>query len=592
MKVRLNLCRLRSLDLTAHRSIPFDAELTRTAALVAVSVADDNQRPPKDTRTRRNVIANLDASTNDDARGFLQERLAYLGKVYALIGLSFYLIGNVADALSAPSFLSRRLADPSTWFVPTAVVLYLGQWVLCRTGQVHLSALRAIDTVTTISAATLHSSIIFATTIPHDLPGLSYARALLLLTFGFLIRAIVIPSSARRTLIVGLLATCPPVIASHFWYTTQTLTAVTAGMHALWTSLWCLGAVVIAALASHVIFGLRRQMREAWQLGQYKLLEKIGEGGMGVVYRASHAMLRRPTAVKLLPADKAGSERIERFEREVQLTSQLTHSNTVAIFDYGRTPDGIFYYAMEYLHGLNLEDLVRIDGPQAPGRIVRIMRQVASALTEAHGLGLIHRDIKPGNVILVAERGGTPDIAKVVDFGLVKELDKGARAVHEDNLAGTLHYLAPEIISSPDHVDAASDLYSLGCVGYYLLTGRTVFEGRTVAEVCSQHLYSEPVPPAEQIGLQVPETLSAIVMACLEKRPERRPASARALVGLLDGCHDVPRWTNEMGREWWARSGHDALARVRQQRGRMPRSHSRSVAAEDRGSIACGRYVA
>jgi eukaryotic-like serine/threonine-protein kinase len=509
MKVRMNLCRLRSLDLTAHRSIPFDAELTRTAALVAVSVADDNQRPPKDTRTRRNVIANLDASTNDDARGFLQERLAYLGKVYALIGVSFCLIGNVADALSAPNFLSRRLADPSTWFVPTAVVLYLGQSVLCRTGQVHLSALRAIDTVTTISAATLHSSIIFATTIPHDLPGLSYARALLLLTFGFLIRAIVIPSSARRTLIVGLLATCPPVIASHFWYTTQTLTAVTAGMHALWTSLWCLGAVVIAALASHVI-----------------------------------------------------------FEREVQLTSQLTHSNTVAIFDYGRTPDGIFYYAMEYLHGLNLEDLVRIDGPQAPGRIVHIMRQVASALTEAHGLGLIHRDIKPGNVILVAERGGTPDIAKVVDFGLVKELDKGARAVHEDTLAGTLHYLAPEIISSPDHVDAASDLYSLGCVGYYLLTGRTVFEGRTVAEVCSQHLYSEPVPPAEQIGLQVPETLSAIVMACLEKRPERRPASARALVGLLDGCHDVPRWTNEMGREWWARRGHDALARVRQQRER------------------------
>jgi serine/threonine-protein kinase len=513
----------------------------------------------------RPVSLTSSPASDDEGRAFLQERLAYLGKVYAAIGITFYLIGNLADLAAGPGYVGRRLSDGYTWIVPAACGMYLLQWTLCRHGPRPSSTLRFIDASTAILTGLFNSAMMFAS-IPGELPGLSYARALLLFTFGLLIRAVLIPSSPRRTSILGLLAGTAPVLTGHFWYLQQVPSAVSPGMNAFWTALWCLGAVVVSTLASHVIFGLRKEVREAWQLGQYTLLEKIGEGGMGAVYRASHAMLRRPTAVKLLEAQKAGAERLERFEREVQLTSQLTNSNTISIFDYGRTPDGIFYYAMEYLEGLNLQDLVAFDGPQSPGRVVHIMRQIASSLSEAHGVGLIHRDIKPGNVILVAEHGGAPDVAKVVDFGLVKELDRNAHVTRDDQIAGTPHYFAPEMISSPDDVGPPADLYALGCLGYYLLTGHTVFEGRTVVEVCSHHLHSQPVPPAERIGWPVPTTLSAVVMSCLEKTPDRRPASAEILRKMLEACDDVEPWTPEMGRAWWELNGKAAMNQLRHQR--------------------------
>ena len=233
-------------------------------------------------------------------------------------------------------------------------------------------------------------------------------------------------------------------------------------------------------------------MREAWQLGQYTLLEKIGEGGMGAVYRASHAMLRRPTAVKLLPPGQAGAERLQRFEREVQLTSRLTHPNTVAIFDYGRTPDGVFYYAMEYLEGLNLEDLARHDGPQTAGAR-RARAAAGGGLARRGARGRPHPPRRQaGQRHPVPQRGGAPDVAKVVDFGLVKDLDQDTDLSRDDQIAGTPLYLAPEAITAPGRVGARSDLYSLGCVGYFLLTGRPVFEGRNMVEVCGHHLHTQP----------------------------------------------------------------------------------------------------
>jgi len=494
-----------------------------------------------------------------EPRGFLRERLGFLGKVYAALGMGFYAAGNLAAAAFGDA--GRQLSDPATWIVPAACAVYLGQWLLTRGPSRDRVTLLAIDATATILAAGLHSLMVF-TSIPGELAGMSYTRALLLVTFGLLVRAVIVPSSAQRTLALGLVATVISATSSFVWYASQPPGSLSVLLHTVFTALWCLGAVVISTLASRVIYGLRCEVREAKRLGQYTLLEKIGEGGMGAVYRASHAMLRRPTAVKLLPLERAGAERVQRFEREVQLTSQLTHPNTISIFDYGRTPEGVFYYAMEYLDGVTLEQLVRMDGPQSSARVIHILRQIAASLSEAHGIGLVHRDIKPGNVILVAERGGARDVAKVVDFGLVKDLDEDNGLTAEGRITGTPHYLAPEVILSPKDVVPQSDLYSLGCVGYYLLTGQRVFEGNSVIEVCSHHLSTPPVPPEKRTEQPVHEGLSAILMMCLAKAPADRPASAEALVDMLDACQVALPWTSAQARAWWTLRGPALVAKA------------------------------
>jgi eukaryotic-like serine/threonine-protein kinase len=239
----------------------------------------------------------------------------------------------------------------------------------------------------------------------------------------------------------------------------------------------------------------------------------------------------------------------------VQLTAMLTHPNTVAIYDYGRTPDGVFYYAMEFLDGINLEDLVRRYGPQPSGRVIYILRQVCRALSEAHALGLIHRDVKPANVILTV-RGGEPDIVKVVDFGLVKWLESAGTALTATLdggpiLAGTPLYFAPEAISAPEQVKAGSDLYSLGAVAYYLVTGQPLFEARTVMEL-AHHLHTTPIAASARLGRRIDPGLEAIIMQCLAKTPSERPASARALEESLAACAAAREWTDEDARRWWA----------------------------------------
>jgi serine/threonine-protein kinase len=502
------------------------------------------------------------ASGSEEARAFLQDRLAFLGRAYGLIGLSFFLTGNLLASALAHYRWTDLVTERASKLILAACGTYLAQWLLCRRGRWPESTLIVIDGCATTLVALFNSLMVFAV-FPGEAGGWSTMRALLLFTYGLVIRAVIVPSTARRTLLLGLLAACFPVAANQASY--ENLGQAAAGsavLRAGFAALWALGGVVIATLASQVIYGLRKQVREASQLGQYTLLEKIGEGGMGSVFRASHAMLRRPTAVKLLPPEKAGAQHLERFEREVQLTSRLTHPNTVAIFDYGRTPDGVFYYAMEYLEGLDLERLVRLDGPQSPGRVVHILRQVAGALAEAHGVGLIHRDIKPANVILVAERGGAVDVAKVVDFGLVKDLEQEAGLTREDQLAGTPLYLAPEAIQAPHTVDARSDLYALAAVGYLLITGKRVFEGRTTVEVLSQHLHVAPVPPAERLGRAVPPRLSALLMAGLEKQPGRRPQTARDFLDALVACEEGTAWTDEDARSWWRERGNALRAQA------------------------------
>ena len=382
-------------------------------------------------------------------------------------------------------------------------------------------------------------------------------------TQTYALRAALVPSSSRRTLaltvlggfVLALVSSVPlsgwaPDEALRAAIRWEALLAINIGI-----VIWWVMTTIICVVISHVIHGLRREVRSAKRLGQYQLEAKLGEGGMGIVYRAQHALLRRPTAVKLLPPEKVGETSIKRFEREVRLTATLTHPNTVTIYDYGRTPDGVFYYAMELLDGAPLDRIVAHDGPQPPARAVHVLRSMAGALREAHGRGLIHRDVKPGNIVL-CDNGGERDVPMLLDFGLVKPLDgaEDAALTHEKTITGTPLYLAPEVIRSANAAGPASDLYALGAVAYYLVTGQHVFDGANVVEICSHHLQSEPEPPSERLGQELPPDLEALILDLLAKDPNDRPGTADALLERLDAL-DVPAWSRVQGETWWETHG-------------------------------------
>jgi serine/threonine-protein kinase len=234
------------------------------------------------------------------------------------------------------------------------------------------------------------------------------------------------------------------------------------------------------------------------------------------------------------------------------MTAKLTHPNTVTVFDYGRTPENIFYYAMELLEGLDLERLVKASGPQDPERVRHILERIADALSEAHGVGLIHRDIKPSNIIL-CRQGGRLDVPKVVDFGLVQEVTGSSdlALTGEGQVLGTPLYMAPEVMRSSNAGDGRSDLYGLGAVGYYLLTGEHVFPGDNILEICFSHVHKEPIPPSERIGKPISQALEAIILSCLAKKPDDRPQHAAELRDQLIACSGLERWTEDKALRWW-----------------------------------------
>ncbi|TFH24484.1 MAG: serine/threonine protein kinase [Myxococcales bacterium] len=321
---------------------------------------------------------------------------------------------------------------------------------------------------------------------------------------------------------------------------------------------------LLSAGSLMVSFRLRRQvekvMARAKTLGQYVIEGRLGKGGMGEVYLARHAMLRRPTAIKLLRAENAQNMRAQtRFQREVQLTCQLTHPNTIEIFDYGRTPEGIFYYAMEYLEGFTLQSLVSVGGPVSPARVVHILTQACGSLEEAHASDLLHRDIKPSNIMLT-QRGGVYDTVKILDFGLVKDLsDSDAGDGDADTIAGTPMYLAPELILSSDAATPQADLYALGAVGYYLLTGTTVFPDGDIMELLRRHVEEQPELPSRRLGRELPEDLEYVILCCLAKDPNERPAGAAELAAMLHAVGSGV-WTAEEARAWWGDFGEAAKA--------------------------------
>jgi tRNA A-37 threonylcarbamoyl transferase component Bud32 len=313
------------------------------------------------------------------------------------------------------------------------------------------------------------------------------------------------------------------------------------------------GAVAGALLAGRARRRAARAELQVRQLGAYVLERRLGAGAMGEVYLARHALLRRPTALKLLRSHQSDRLAIERFEREVKVTALLTHPNTIAIYDYGSSDEGSFYYVMEYLEGIDLERFVARFGPCPDARVVHFLRQVCGSLAEAHERGLVHRDIKPANLFL-CRRGGVPDLIKVLDFGLAKVAD--ARSVTRASVVvGTPENMAPELFESADKASPRSDIYALGCVGYYLLTGSNVFEGASLAELCNAHLSKEPVPPSRRLGREVDAVLERVLLACLAKDPALRPASARGILELFERSPLARGWSSADAAAFWTRHG-------------------------------------
>jgi len=394
---------------------------------------------------------------------------------------------------------------------------------------------------------------------------LLYAEGVNWVAAWLLIYPIVVPMSTGRTLVSTLLtaATVPATLI---------ITSLVRGVPeaiAPWNAPYILEATIptficagMAIYGSRIVYRLTQDLSRAKRMGNYELVECIGRGGMGEVWRAKHRLLARPAAIKLVRPEVLGADEttartvLKRFEREVQLTTQLTHPHTITIYDYGRTPTGTFYYVMELLEGIDLETFVERFGPAPPARVIAWMRDACGSLHEAHTHGLTHRDIKPAN-LFTCRMGLRTDFLKVLDFGLVKrstspEDADETRMTIEQQTVGTPAYMPPEVTLGAE-AEPRSDLYALGCVMMWLLTGQTVFPGKSSMQQAVDHAKTTPIPPSARVEVPIPEDLEAIVMDCLAKDPEARPADAGALARSLASCVDADAWSEDASFAWWER---------------------------------------
>ena len=444
--------------------------------------------------------------------------------VYASLGLLVF--GGIALALAAnstrvPAFVSLR-----------AGILY--QYL----GALSLEMLRNCDVI----QGKLVSDVSYAMILPW------------IVVFGF-----TIPAKARVAFPIALItATMAPL--SYAIY--QRMDMLESLAIAEWVTRFIPVYVtaIITAVFSTTFYSLGRRLESAKQVGSYKLTNLIGRGGMGEVWRAEHRMLSRCSAIKLVRPEVVGmatngssnpQTAVMRFEREAQATAALRSPHSIEIYDFGVTQDGRFYYVMELLDGMDLDSLVKRFGPMPASRVIYFLLQVCDSLSEAHELGLIHRDIKPKN-IFICRLGRNFDFIKVLDFGLVKHVGGQDQSLTQDGTTtGTPAYLAPESARGSKDIDARSDIYSLGCVAYWLLTGQTVFEGATAVATILKHVTEAPIPPSERTENEIPADLEAIVLRCLEKDPANRPQSADELSVLLSQASEAHKWRRNEARNWW-----------------------------------------
>jgi len=383
-----------------------------------------------------------------------------------------------------------------------------------------------------------------------------------------LIIPVVAPNVPRKVLIASLLeATTGPLV---LWYAAEVRgenvsnSVISLATYFLFTTYLCAG---IAYFTSRFVFHVGVRLKKAREIGSYELVSRLGEGGMGEVWVARHRMLARPAAMKLIRPELLGTDwrsrdrAIARFRREAKATALLGSTHTVDIYDFGLTEEGAFFYVMELLDGLSLETLVRRFGPVAPARAVHLLRQVCHSLGEAHASGLIHRDIKPAN-IFTCRLGPDVDYVKVLDFGLVKrtEQTETTQLTGDHGTAGTPAYMAPEMALGQDDVDSRADLYALGCVAYWLLTGETVFTGETPMATLIAHVQSKPVPASQRTEIYIPPALDDLVLACLAKDPGDRPQTADDLDRRLAASIPGSSWRVDDAREWWLRNHPSSVA--------------------------------
>src|SRR4051812_7545470 len=490
-----------------------------------------------------------------DGVGFVRDRLALVGKTLFLVSFGFYLflLASMTVVGGAP-FLAVVKGPIALGHLAASWTMALF-WHLASRPSTSVRSLGSIDAIGFVLAC----SFLSVMTWYHEGEIL---QVLLALMVTVMIRAILVPSRPARTMLLSSLAFLPTVvvcIARH--HPTTILPGFSVAYQkqymTLNTILWSVLGTTLATITSRVTYGLRKQVAEANELGQYVLEEKIGGGGMGEVWRARHRLLIRPAAIKLIRPQVSGDPELllRRFEREARATAALKSPHTVQLYDFGATEDGRLYYVMELLDGLDLDTLVRQYGPLPPERIVHILRQVCSSLQDAHGNGLVHRDIKPANVV-VSRAGTTFDFAKVLDFGLVKldtdrKADDDVKLTNEGSAGGTPAFMAPEVVLGVADTDHRVDLYALGCVMYWLLTGKLVFAGKSVVEVMFHHAHTPPSRPSSKTELLIPALLEELVMDCLEKDPARRPASADEVSDRLDSVTLVAPWTVERAERWW-----------------------------------------
>jgi serine/threonine-protein kinase len=491
---------------------------------------------------------------------FVQARLALLGKTVFLLAFGFFAVMNgLLLAAGGLAVLPALVTQANVMhFLAASVMGFL--WLIASMRTWSLRTLGLLDVISLLLAGV---GLALMAAQPDEKQLMA---GLFALTVTMMARAVLIPSTATRTFFLSWLASAPLLIVSVVFHEPMPLPGFAPGfLKALVTVnalLWTIISTTLSTVTSRTIYGLRQQVKQATEIGQYTLEEKIGSGGMGEVWRAKHRMLIRPAAVKLIKARELGpsaggepESRLRRFEREARATAGLRSPHTVELYDFGVTDDGTLYYVMELLNGMDLDALVERYGPVPAERAIHLLIQVCDALDDAHENGVIHRDIKPANLI-VSRIGADWDFVKVLDFGLVKlggsrKDSDSVQLTADNNVSGTPGFIAPEVVlgTATDH---RVDIYALGCVAYWLLTGELVFEGPGAIKVMFDHVHTAPVPPSARAATPVPEALEALILECLAKEPDKRPASARELQSRLKAIAVDTPWTAERAAQWWS----------------------------------------